>query len=241
MYTNAIGSHASQLANDARGHLDEVIEHCPGWVVTDVLQHLVEVHWFWSTVVSERLQERPESGRPTKVDRDQLIDTFIAGALRLETVLRDTNQMDEVYTWAPTQHNVAFVTRHQVQEIVVHHWDVGHAVGRVVAIEPEVAADSIDEFLTFSVSNAADPADSSLPALDGSLGLVCSDIDASWTVQDDQVPGTIQFATGVAEGIPVLTSTASDLLLWLYSRVEISGDTLSQERGQRLRALSFTD
>ncbi len=240
-YANAIQMHATQLADDARDHLDEQVEHCPGWRVADVLQHLIEVYWFWTTVVTERLQDRPELGRPTTVARDDLIDVFDTSAQKLVAALRETNQKEEVYTWAPSQHNVAFVTRHQVQEIVVHHWDVGHAIGRVVRIEPDVAADAVDEFLTFSVSNAADPADPPRPALGGPLGLASSDVDVSWTVDDDVVPGTIRFSTGVSEGVPVLTATSSDLLLWLYSRVELPSDAAAHERGRRLRALSFTD
>ncbi|HEY5438188.1 MAG TPA: maleylpyruvate isomerase family mycothiol-dependent enzyme [Acidimicrobiales bacterium] len=239
--TGTIAKHAAELADDAQGHLDDEVEHCPGWVVADVLQHLVEVYWFWTTVVAERLQDRPESGRPAPVERDELISTFISSAKKLVAALRDTNQMDTVYTWAPSQHNVAFVSRHQVQEIVVHHWDVRHATGRVILIEPDVAADSVDEFLTFSVSNTADPAEPPRPALGGPLALACSDVDASWTIVDDVVPGTIRFTSGVAEGVPVLTSTASDLLLWLYARLELSGDELAEKRGRRLQALTFTD
>ncbi len=241
VYASAIEAHAAQCAADALGHLDRNIEHCPGWTVADLLQHLIEVHWFWTTIVEQRLQAPPETGRPTAVDRDDLVDAFSSGATRLVRVLRSADQKDEVYTWAPTQHNVAFVTRHQVQEMVVHHWDVGHAVGRVVSVGPKIASDSIDEFLTFSVSNVADQADPPRPPLGGPLVLMCSDSDASWTIEEDVVLGTVRFTPHAVTGAPVLRAAASDLLLWLYSRKELSADALAQERGQRLRALCFTD
>ena len=40
------------------------------------------------------------------------------------------------------QQDVAFVTRHQVQEAAVHHWDAVNAAGDALVIDPAVAADS---------------------------------------------------------------------------------------------------
>ncbi len=37
----------------------------------------------------------------------------------------------------------------------MHHWDAAHAAGGRLAIESPVAADSIEEFLTFSVPTLA--------------------------------------------------------------------------------------
>ncbi len=240
-YADAIAAHSAGVAAAASGHLDAPIEHCPGWTMVDLVQHLTEVQWFWATVVEERLQARPQEGRPINVDRSELIERFTNGARHLERVLAASDQAMKVYTWAPHQQNVAFVTRHQVQEIVVHHWDAAHAAGTEFSVDPVVAADSVEEFLTFSVSNDDDPIDPPGVTLGGSLGLKCTDVDRSWTVVDGDAPSTVRFTEGVEPETPCVEGTASDILLWLYSRVELESDERAAELAGRLRELSFTD
>jgi uncharacterized protein (TIGR03083 family) len=240
-YTEAIERHSAQVATAAVGHLDASIEHCPGWTMADLVQHLIEVQWFWATVVEQRLQERPSEGRPTNLDPTLLVERFVEGSRHLTRVLGDCDQGTKVYTWAPQEQNVAFVTRHQVQEIVVHHWDAAHAVGVEFDVDTDVAADSIEEFLTFSVSNDADPMDPPGASLEGSLGLRCTDVNRSWTVLDGDTLSTVRFVDGIDPGTAHLEGTASDILLWLYSRVELGGEERAAELGRRLHALSFTD
>jgi uncharacterized protein (TIGR03083 family) len=240
-YVETITDHSAAVASTASGHLDDPIEHCPGWTMADLLQHLTEVQWFWATVVEQILQERPNEGRPTDTERSELIDRFSRGAEHLSRVLGDADQAAKVYTWAPRQQNVAFVTRHQVQEIVVHHWDAAHAAGAAFHVDPAVAADSVEEFLTFSVSNDDDPIDPPGVTLGGSLGLKCTDVDRSWTLLDGDAPSTVRFEEGLRAGTPHLAGTSSDILLWLYSRVELESDGLTAELADRLRQLCFTD
>ncbi len=240
-YIDAITTHSAGVAAAAGGRLDEPIEHCPGWTMADLVQHLTEVQWFWATVVEQRLQERPNDGRPTDIDRSALIERFSRGAQHLARVLEDSDQSTRVYTWAPQQQNVAFVTRHQVQEVVVHHWDAAHAAGVDFYVDPAVAADSIEEFLTFSVSNDDDPIDPPGVTLGGSLGLQCSDIERSWTVVDGDTQSTVRFSEGIEAGTPSIASTSSNLLLWLYSRVELPRDELTTELAARFHELCFTD
>ena len=231
---------SEQLATEVAGHLEAPIEHCPGWTVAELLEHLIKVQWFWATVVEQRLETPPEGAGPGPIERGDLVARFRDGAYHLAAVLGAAEQDQPVWTWAPLQHDVAFVTRHQVQEIVVHHWDAAHALGRTMIVGADVACDAIEEFLTFSVSSDVDPADPPRPALDGALGLRCTDVDKGWTVRDAATPGTVTFERGVAAGVASLSATSSDLLLWLYSRVEIPSTPEASELGERLRALCFT-
>jgi uncharacterized protein (TIGR03083 family) len=187
------------------------------------------------------LQERPEDGRPTDIDRSELVERFSLGAQHLARVLEDADQSAKVYTWAPQQQNVSFVTRHQVQEVVVHHWDAAHAAGVDFDVDPAVAADSIEEFLTFSVSNDDGPIDPPGVTLGGPLGLQCLDVNRSWTVVDGDKMSTVRFAEGVEDGTPLIVGTSSDLLLWLYSRVELESDQLAAALVTRFRELCSTD
>jgi uncharacterized protein (TIGR03083 family) len=242
----AITRHSAGFAEAARGNLDARVEHCPDWSVADLVRHLTEVHWFWSTIVDELLEEPPAaSRRPAHADDDGLVDAFVLGAARLVEVLRKADQSAHCWTWATWQQDVAFVTRHQVQEAAVHAWDAVHAAGGSLRIEPTVAADSVDEFLHFSVSSEDDPDDPPETRLDGTFALRATDTGDAWTLADGSRPGTAHVAAHVSTasetGAPVLEGTASDLLLWLYGRADLDTSAVPTDLLTRFRAICFTD
>jgi hypothetical protein len=92
------------------------------------------------------------------------------------------------------------------------------------------------------VSSDADPADPPRPALDGTFVLRASDAGLAWTITDGAAPGTVAFTAGaVDEDVPAITATASDLLLWLYHRVELDTAGVPADLLKRFRGLCFTD
>jgi uncharacterized protein (TIGR03083 family) len=246
-----IAQHSAGLARAAETNLTAPVEHCPGWTVADLVWHLTEVHWFWSKTVAELLPAPPEDEQgPDRPDPDQLVSRFSAGAAHLVQVLGAADPAAACWTWAATQQNAGFVLRHQVQEAAVHRWDAEHAAGRDVALGRAMSVDAIDEFLTFSVSTVDGyHPEVPQPNLDGPLVLAASDARVDWTIADDALPGTVKFSTGTARlGLPTVTGTASDLLLWLYGRVSLpvtAGSTGDQQAAEQLvsrfRALAFTD
>ena len=237
----SITEHSAGFAQAARVDLGGRVEHCPEWSVADLVWHLTEVHWFWATIAEERPGSPPEEfRRPPRGSDDELVDDFVAGAARLVQVLRDADQNASCWTWAPSQQDVAFITRHQVQETAVHHWDAVHAAGGSLIIEDDVAVDAVEEFLTFSVSSDADPADPPQPPLDGRLGLRAVGTDAAWTLTDGRTPGTVALERGAADVLTV-EATASDLLLWLYGRTEVDESAVDADLLARFRGLCFTD
>ena len=245
-YVDAIASHSAGFAA-AASQADPLapVASCPGWTVADLVSHLTEVHWFWSTIVEERLQEPPSDDlHPVSAKPDDLIPAFEAGADRLVRVLRAARDEEPVWTWAPSRHDVGFVRRHQVQEAAVHHWDAENALGRELTIGTRIAVDSISEFLTFSVSSQADPADPPRQPLDGSFALSCTDAPVSWIISDGPVPGTVAFrelGSDEPAEVPVISATSSDLLLWLYKRVHVNASAVPIDLTHRFRHLTFTD
>jgi len=241
-----IARHIAALADAAEGNLLAPVEHCPGWTVADLIDHVREVHWFWGTIAAERLSEPPPADRrPPRPEPAELIEVFRAGALHLVEVLRAADPTDAVWTWAPWQQDIAFIQRHQVQEAAVHRWDAEHAAGRGVDLGLAGSVDSIEEFLTFSVSSPLDrPEDLTKieQPLGGRLALRATDAEAGWTVRDaEDVPGTLRFERGVDPDVPVVPGTASDLLLWLYQRVDLAVSTGDAGLIERFRALCYLD
>lgn len=250
-FVTEITRESDAFAAAAERDLSAAVQHCPGWTVADLVAHLTEVHWFWATMAAERLSSPPdETRRPARAEAADLIPHFRAGARHLVEVLAAADQSASVWTWAPSQQNIAFITRHQVQEAAVHRWDAENAVGQAHPISTAVAVDAIEEFLTFSVASESDHPDQPRPDLDGRLALIATDANASWTVYDGSLPGTVSFSRGADEERAALTGTASDLLLWLFRRRESAELSVTSRDGDvaavsalldRLQALSFTD
>ncbi|HYO39523.1 MAG TPA: maleylpyruvate isomerase family mycothiol-dependent enzyme [Nocardioidaceae bacterium] len=238
----AITEHSAGFAEASRGNLDAAVEHCPGWSVADLVWHLTEVQWFWAAIADGPLDAPPdESRRPDRAADRDLVDAFKTGALRLVEVLREADQTAHCWTWAGWQQDVAFVTRHQVQEAAVHHWDAAHAAGATWSIGPAVAADCVDEFLHFSVASDDDPDEPTTPPLDGMLALRAADTGDAWTLTDGARPGTALVAPGTSDRAPVVEADAADLLLWLYDRVTLATAPVPEDLLERFRAMRFTD
>jgi uncharacterized protein (TIGR03083 family) len=210
--------------------------------VADLVWHLTEVHWFWGSIVAGLLPSPPDaSDRPPRPDDQGLLAVFEAGAERLVQVLEEADQAAGCWTWAGWRQDVGFVTRHQVQEAAVHHWDAAHAGGATVTVAPQVAADSVDEFLHFSVASDDDPDEPQTPPLDGTLAFRATDTGDAWTLSDGARPGTARVTEGVAAGAPAVAAPAAQLLLWLYDRVGLDTSPVPPDLLGRFRGLCFTD
>lgn len=191
---------------------------CPEWTIADLVWHLGEVHWFWGTDVELRASapSEMEAMKPERpADYGELLAWGRAQADRMVRILEATPDDVPVWTWAlnESDHNVAFVRRHQVQEAAVHRWDMERAAtGEPQPIESDAACDSVDEFLAITLPwgvRADKP-------LTGSVHLHCTDAEGEWFIHPDgRVERTHEKADVAIRG------TASDLLLGLYSRVPV--------------------
>lgn len=240
-YLDAISRYSEVLAQAAEGNLDGRVEHCPGWDVADLVWHLREVQWFWASIAERALPEPPdEAGRPQRPADENLIDDFRTGAKKLVDVLAHVDPRTPCWTWS-TQKNVGFIARHQVQEAAVHAWDTVNACGHAMALDPTVSADGVDEFLQFSLADENDAHKGSWPPLEGTFVVHASDTGDSWTLTDGQVPGSVRASRGAEEGAPVLEASASELLLWLYRRIQVPPGEVPVEMVARFHAATSTD
>jgi uncharacterized protein (TIGR03083 family) len=198
--------------------LDAPVPSCPDWTVRDLAQHLMGVHTAWTEMVEHPAEDPTQAfakevaARDDSRQKDELVALGRKTAQRMVDAFRSADQQQPTWTWA-TQQDVAFITRHQVQEAAVHRWDAQTAAGvDVVPIDPEVASDSIDEFLTLSRPALTGDA----PALPGTVHLHCTDVEGEWFVHPDGRVEPIH-----AKGDVALRGAASDLLLALYSRIPV--------------------
>ena len=116
--------------------------------------------------------------------------------------------------------------RRMAHETAMHRWDAEVAVGRDATLDPVLASDGIDEFLTHFVQVADDDA----APIAGSVHLHCTDVPGEWTLYTD--PGTVtdtgeagaptfRLVREHAKGDCALRGTASDLLLVLWRRLPV--------------------
>ena len=240
--TAAIARYSSALADAARGNLDARVEHCPEWSVADLVHHVTDVHWFWRTIAVETLAAPPEDdAHPPRASDDELVDRFEAGAREIVEVLAVADQSAACWTWFPSQQDVAFITRHQVQEAMVHAWDAANAAGQPLDLEPVLAADCIDEFLTTSLAEDDDARSGDFPPFEATISLRATDTGDGWTLTDGTVPGALVMSRGATDGVPTLSAPAGDLLLWIYQRkADVPGD-VPPDLKAKFRRLSGTD
>ncbi len=180
---------------------------CPGWTLSDLVQHLGEVQRFWAWIVRTRAPDPSAYREPPRHPDDELLGFFTAVSAELETALDGADPTEPVWTWAPRK-DVAFVLRRQVQEAVVHTVDVEQVLGDVRPVPVDVGLDGLDEWLEVMVPGALPdgPPPDAHP-----VAFHAVDADAERTL----FAGTRPFP------VAALTGTAGDLLLAVWRRVPL--------------------
>lgn len=218
-YLTALREHGTALVDAAEGRLDTLVPTCPEWTMADLLWHVGEVHHFWRAIASGAVQD-PERDytdptRPTDTDlpawyRDGLAETLTELAALDPTAPR--------WTWAPRKDG-SFIQRRMAQETMVHAWDGLAAIGRAEPLPAEMAADGVDEFLTYFLGLREIlglPAEPVGPV--GTVLLTATDTGHVWTIDHTGEHWRMRHEAHPA-GCSV-SGAASDLLLALWRRTD---------------------
>jgi uncharacterized protein (TIGR03083 family) len=217
-------------AAEAAG-LEAPVASCPGWSVAELVWHTLEVHWFWGTIVAQRIQDPSGLAPLVRPADEDLLDRYREGVAILRAALDTATDDTAVWTWAD-QKDVGFVRRRMAQETAVHRWDAEAAAGRTWSIPVDLATEGIDEFLFHFLPDVSDGA----APLDGTVHLHTTDEGGhgEWLVVigDD---GEAVVTREHAKGSCALRGPASDLLLALWRRqplsaVDVVGDVGVAER-----------
>jgi uncharacterized protein (TIGR03083 family) len=208
--------HALGAAARAAG-IDAPVPSCPDWKVADLLGHVGRLHrWITAIIESEGSDPTDHWSNAEPPPPDVRLDWFDAGVDVVCDALLRVDASTEAWSWTDDR-TAGFWARRQANETAVHRWDAQVASGAVEPIEHALAVDGIDEFfglIPFWRGAAA------LHGAGETIHLHATDGDGEWLIRlaDGAVIVTREHAKGDVAG----RGPASDLLLFLYGRVEPS-------------------
>jgi uncharacterized protein (TIGR03083 family) len=236
-YLDSLRRDSAGLLSAARAaDPDAAIEGCPDWKPVDLVWHIGEVHWFWATIVRDRLDDPDGYVEPARPDSAEVVFAFAEDSARLlDDVLASTDPATKVWTWSEP-HDASFVIRRMAHETAVHRVDAERAAGRDHRIDPELAADGVDEFLTHFLRWAEKHAE----PVGGSVHLHCADADGEWTVTFDGNDGW-NVKREHSKGDAALRGDAHDLLMVLWRRAPIDAVQVIGDRGVAERFVARTN
>jgi uncharacterized protein (TIGR03083 family) len=234
-YLDQLAQNSERLADAAvAAGVDAPVPSCPGWTVTDLLDHCVRGD-DWARVIVEQ-GKAGSTERVLLADSDPslrgdaLVTAFRASAQALVAALGSVTPDTPVWTFSSTNRTAAFWQRRRSQETAVHRYDAELAAGTPTPIDAALAVDGLDEILTVFLPRLADNFGS---MGDGTVHLHCTDVDGEWLFA--RRDGEITVTAEHAKGDVAARGSASDLLLFLWRRVpasqlEVFGDAEVLER-----------
>jgi uncharacterized protein (TIGR03083 family) len=228
-YISALRWNGSAAADAARDiPMDTMVPSCPEWTMRDLARHLGSHHrWVAGNL------DQPPDGKAFKQREEPPADEAIpewlaAGAEMLATKLTETDPAKPCWTWVPFDDSVGFWARRTAHETAIHRWDAQNAGVPADAVEAELAADGVDEYLGILGAFQG----RRFPEA-GSIHLHSTDTPGEWLVRLDAEG--IQLTREHAKGDVAVRGPASEVLLVLMGRktmdaVDVFGEALLFER-----------
>ena len=224
-YAQITASTATLAALTGREDLSRPVPSCPDWTLRQLATHVGRVHRWVAEILRTRAAESipfrsvPDGRFPD--DPAGRPGWLTAGAGRL---IGELSQLGTDQVWAfGSQRPAGFWARRMTHETAVHRADAELATGTTPVIEPDIAADGIDEWLTvMSAPRRRGDPDSRLAGLKpgGSLHVHAGDVPSGpgeWLVS--HAPGGIEVRREHGRGDAALRGPASGLLLVLTRRL----------------------
>ena len=217
--------------------LDVRVPSCPGWSLRNLVEHLTDVHRFWTAAVTAGPSEKPPTVAPTDDTLSaDLLARSAAATQGLIAALRSAGPTLGCWTWwgdSDVPMTSGAVARHQIQEAAVHAFDAQLATGTPQPIPAAVALDGIAEFIGVSHGTASpwphEPTRIGLHAAEGESWLV--DLTASGS----------RIIDGPHETAASLHGSASNLLLTLHRRLPLDSLRSEGDRATLQNLLSWPD
>jgi uncharacterized protein (TIGR03083 family) len=198
---------------------------CPGWTLRNLATHVGRAHRWAAEITTTRSAEFipfravPDGKFPD--DRPAQPAWLNAGAQRVVAAVREAGS-DPVWAFGSLQ-PATFWGRRMAHETALHRADAELATGREPMFAPGLAADAIDEWLSFLSGPVYDRPDPRLEALPAGRALHVHATDGElagtgeWLVRHDQ--SAIHVDRGHAQADVAIRGQAARLLLVLTRRV----------------------
>jgi len=208
----SIRSAGERIARVAPTDLDATVPTCPDMTVRDLVGHTATFcNWMGKIVTTGQAQA------PAFTAGDDPVTSHTQELEGLIAALTSGDPDADGWAWGSDQHR-RFWYRRAAQELVIHSWDIENTVGDPLPIDPQIAADGIDEYVQeFGPSNWFMKGAAELYDRPGTrITFDASDVGTSWTL----VMGEKDVELADGDGSDVTASgTASDLLLFIWGRI----------------------
>ncbi|MFD5031428.1 maleylpyruvate isomerase N-terminal domain-containing protein [Streptomyces sp. NPDC058405] len=209
------------------------VPSCPDWTLGQLARHVGGAHRWAETIVRTRAEEAvpddqvPDAEGPGDAEPAALDAWLAEGAEKAAATLRAAGPDAPVWSWG-WDRSAGFWARRMTHETVVHRADAALAAGIAYEAEPEVAADTIDEWLQ-CVAFAQAHGDAEAAELRGggrSIHLHATDapdgLDAEWLIEFGE--DGFSWRRGHEKATVALRGPLSDVLRVFYRRLPADSD-----------------
>jgi hypothetical protein len=174
-----------------------------------------------------RTREVPDLVSPVDIDDDSILD-FVADALAaFVDIAERTDPEEEIrHFLASAPQTAGFLSRVAVTELAIHTWDLESVNGRHEPIPADLAVELIDS--VFDVWAPARLGHDAPVVLDGAVGLIASDAREQWLVETRDGLLSGRRVERARHSVARLSGSASDLLLVLWKRIDVTAAGLEQ-------------
>jgi uncharacterized protein (TIGR03083 family) len=205
-------------ATVAGADLTTRVPSCPDWNLGELLRHIGEAHRAAETTVRTRATEQPAAHGVEDIPD---FDPWLAdGATRLADTLRAAGPDVQAWTPLPELSTMPmFWARRFTHETVIHRADATLAVGAEFHVTPDVAADTVDEWMALGALPFhfdIHPRMRELLGPNRTLHFHATDTDAEWLV--DLTGDAITWRRTHEKATVAVRGPLTELLLLIYRR-----------------------
>jgi uncharacterized protein (TIGR03083 family) len=240
-YLSIISDESSRIVNAFERDRGAAVTWSDRWSVGTVARHVAATH----QVVAAIVDGRPDADfglfgelqAPAK-DSLEFVGWFRSGTTSLLEQLSNVPADDECWSWFADGRRVGWWSRRMAHEGVVHRTDAESAQGMGPTIEPDVAADGIDEYLDVFVATSR--ASAAAPA-GPTISFECSDRPERWWL-DLSKQGERVVSREPRDASVRFRGSAERLLLMVWGRIppsaaaglDVSGEATTLNRWSEL-------
>jgi uncharacterized protein (TIGR03083 family) len=214
-YIASIKADSTALADAATGHLAQPVPSCPDWTVTDLVKHMGGV-FGWVSAILAAGGARPAGGfAEPPADDDALLDWYSQVRDQMIADLVAHRPEDPAWAFVPSApQNAGWWCRRQALESAVHRFDAQSASGKPGGLDPALAAEGIDEYLTELLPRIV--RNQPIDGMTGTFHVHTTDTGGEWSLDLDAEGLAVRREHSKAD--TAVRGPASGLYLWILNR-----------------------